>query len=252
VEWIYFEGGEPFLYYPLMLEGIKVARDLGFRTGVVTNAYWATSEQDAELWLRPLWELGVSDLSISDDSFHYAEEKDNPSRKALSLSRKRGKPASTICIEKPSVVGEIPRRRQKGAPVTGGGVMFRGRAVEKLTKGQPARSWTNFTECPYENLADPGRVHVDSFGNVHLCQGLIMGNMWKEPLSRLVKEYKGDSHPICGPLLSGGPAALARRFGFTPRHRYVDACHLCYSVRLALIERFPQWLAPRQVYGLET
>lgn len=252
VEWIYFEGGEPFLYYPLMLEGIKLARDLGFRTGVVTNAYWATSERDAELWLRPFWELGVSDLSISDDSFHYAEERENPARKALSLSRRRGKPASTICIEKPSVAGKLRRRQEKGAPVTGGGVMFRGRAVEKLAKGQPTRSWTNFTECPYENLADPGRVHVDSFGNVHLCQGLSMGNMWERPLSSLVKGYKGDSHPICGPLLNGGPTALARRFGFSPRRGYVDACHFCYSARLALIERFPQWLAPRQVYGLDT
>lgn len=31
---IYFEGGEPFLFYPLMLEGIKIARGMGFKTGL--------------------------------------------------------------------------------------------------------------------------------------------------------------------------------------------------------------------------
>ncbi|MCK4723487.1 MAG: radical SAM protein, partial [Dehalococcoidia bacterium] len=51
IEIVYFEGGEPFLFYPLMVEGIRIARDVGFKTGVVTNSYWATSEEDAELWL---------------------------------------------------------------------------------------------------------------------------------------------------------------------------------------------------------
>jgi len=32
----------------------------------------------------------------------------------------------------------------------------------------------------------------------------------------------------------------------------VDACHLCYRTRQALLERFPEYLAPRQVYGLES
>ncbi len=32
---------------------------------------------------------------------------------------------------------------------------------------------------------------------------------------------------------------------------YADACHFCYSMRLALLERFPRCLAPRLIYGLE-
>ncbi len=49
VERVYFEGGEPFLFYPLMIEGVRIARDKGFTTGVLTNSYWATSAKDAEL-----------------------------------------------------------------------------------------------------------------------------------------------------------------------------------------------------------
>ena len=251
IKWVYFEGGEPFLFYPLMLEGIKIARSMGFKVGVVTNAYYATSEEDAELWLTPLCKLGISDLSISDDSFHYEEEKDNLAKRALVAAKRLGMPVDSICIEKPTVEADIDKEQNKGAPVIGGGAMFRGRAVEKLVEGLPRRRWEEFTECPYEDLKEPERVHLDPYGNVHLCQGLSMGNMWKTPLSMLVKNYNADSHPICGPLVRGGPALLAKEYNVKHEDKYVDACHFCYLVRLALLDKFPKYLAPRQVYGLE-
>ena len=39
---------------------VRIARDNGFEVGIVTNAYWATTEEDAELWLKPLHELGIA------------------------------------------------------------------------------------------------------------------------------------------------------------------------------------------------
>ena len=251
IEWIYFEGGEPFLFYPLMLEGIKIARSMGFKVGVVTNGYYATSEEDAELWLKSLCELGISNLSISNDPFHYEDEKENPAKRALNAAKKLNMPAAEICIETPTVKTGVDKEQGKGEPVIGGSTMFRGRAVEKLVEGLPQRWWEEFTECPYEDLESPKRVHLDSYGNVHLCQGLSMGNMWETPLSRMVRNYDADSHPICRPLVRGGPALLAKEYEVKHEDRYVDACHFCYFVRLALLDRFPQYLTPRQVYGLE-
>lgn len=251
IEWIYFEGGEPFLFYPLMLEGIKLASDIGFKVGVVTNAYFATSEEDAELWLKPLYKLGISALSVSDDSFHYEEEKDNPAKRTLAAARKLGMPVGSICIKKPTVEVGIDKVQSKGKPVIGGGAMFRGRAVEKLVEGLPRRPWEEFIECPYEDLREPKRVHLDPYGNIHLCQGLSMGNMWKIPLSMLVKNYNADAHPICRSLVKGGPVLLAKEYDVKHEEKYVDACHFCYLLRLSLIDKFPQYLAPRQVYGLE-
>ena len=46
IEWIYFEGGEPFLYYPLLLESLRLARSRNLKTGIVTNCYWATAGED--------------------------------------------------------------------------------------------------------------------------------------------------------------------------------------------------------------
>ncbi len=251
IEWVYFEGGESFLFYPLLLEGIRMARDLGLKTGIVTNCYWATSVEDAELWLKPLHELGVSDLSVSDDSFHNDEGQDNPAQLARAAAERLGMPVDSICIEEP-FVEELIEEQNRGEPVVGGSVRFRGRAVDKLAEGLPGRPGKVFTECPYEDLLTPKRVHVDPFGNVHICQGLSIGNMWETPFSAIVDNYRVGEHPICGPLADGGPFRLSEEYGIKSDAGYIDACHLCYLVRLELIDRFPEHLSPKQVYGLES
>ncbi len=237
---VYFEGGEPFLFYPLLLAGIRLARRLGFEAGIVTNAYWATSPADARLWLRPLKRLKVADLSLSDDALHGSESPDSPPRLARVAAEEMAIPGSIISIGPPTP--DDP---------TGGGVMFKGRAAERLTGGLPTRHWSDFRECPHEDLASPKRVHLDSYGNVHLCQGVLMGNLWERPLARLVQEFRPLEDPVLGPLLAGGPAALVRAYALPHEAGYVDACHLCYRARQQLRERFPQSLAPPLVYGVE-
>ena len=116
IESICFEGGEPFMFYPLMLEGIKLAHDFGFKTGVVTNAYFATSAEDARLWLQPLKELGIGDLSLSDDAYHYGKAEDNPPKRALACARELDIPVMSICIEEPAV-SEVPFPGHNGSQV---------------------------------------------------------------------------------------------------------------------------------------
>ncbi|MFZ5979293.1 MAG: radical SAM protein [Candidatus Zixiibacteriota bacterium] len=247
---VYFEGGEPFLYYPLMLEGMRQAYHQGLKIGIVSNAYWANSVEDAQIWLREISKLRLSDLSLSDDSFHYSGTDISPAKLALTAARRLGLPSGTITIEKPCVKPGEENGQGEGKPVIGGNVLFKGRAAEKLTEGLPRRSWTELTSCPHEDLLAPERVHVDCFGHVHICQGLSMGNMWVTPLSVLVKNYNADDHPICGPLVKGGPAELARQYELEHEDSYVDECHFCYEMRKTLLDRFPEHLAPRQVYGL--
>ncbi|MFX1324375.1 MAG: radical SAM protein, partial [Promethearchaeota archaeon] len=224
VEWIYFEGGEPFLYYPIMIEGIKFAKQKGFKVGVVTNSYWATCVKDAEVWLKPFSELGIDDLSISDDTFHYEDEKNSLSKVAKKAADNLKLHSMTICIEEPTVKQE----QEKGEPVVSGGAMFKGRAVENLIEGLPKKSWEEMKECPYEDFKGLGRIHVDSFGNAHICQGLSIGNIWETPLSELIANYNAETHPICGPLIKGGPTQLVKEYNVEHEGFYVDECHLCY------------------------
>ena len=82
------------------------------------------------------------------------------------------------------------------------------------------------------------------------CQGLSIGNMWKTPFSAIVDNYRVGEHPICGPLAEGGPFRLSEEYDIKSDDGYIDACHLCYLVRLELIDRFPDCLSPKQVYGV--
>jgi hypothetical protein len=151
-----------------------------------------------------------------------------------------------FCIEKPVVVENGERH---GAPVVGGDVSFRGRAVEKLAAGLPRRHFACFTKCTDEELAQPRRVHLDPFGNVFVCQGVSIGNLRAGTLSEIMRDYRPTEHPLVGPLLRGGPAELARVYGLPEGDLYVSGCHLCYLVRQRLLDRFPEYLCPGQVYG---
>ena len=129
-------------------------------------------------------------------------------------------------------------------------VMYRGRAVEKLAERADGHPWEGFDSCPHEDLRKPGRIHLDPLGNLHICQGISIGNLFEKPLKQICEEYDPDAHPVCGPLLAGGPAALVTEYHLNHRSHYADACHLCYEARTALRTRFPDLLAPDQMYGV--
>ncbi len=247
VKMVYFEGGEPTLYYPLLLESVKRAHQLGLDVGIVSNAYGALTEEDARLWLEPLAEAGLRVLSVSDDQFHYGDHRETPAGIARKVGEQMGLTAFPISIDPPEMLE--PPVGEKGASLIGGGAKFRGRAADKLTEGLPTHPWRQFQECPYEDLVTPSRVHVDPYGYIHICQGISIGNFWKEPLSKIMGEYHPKNHPICGPLHRRGPAGLIEELGLTPEDRYVDECHACFSLRRELLDKYPEQLAPRQVYG---
>jgi hypothetical protein len=244
---MYFEGGEPFLYYATLLAGVRLAKEAGFEVGIVTNGYWATSVDDAVEWLRPLAEW-ISDLSVSSDEYHYDELLSKQARHARTAADRLRIPIGVISIAQPdageaaTAVGQLPESES--------GVMYRGRAAQKLSVNVPHFPWSLFTTCPYEDLRDPGRVHVDPLGNLQLCQGIVIGNLYQTPLQEICEGYDPDLHPIAGPLLRGGPIELVRRYGVSHRETYADACQLCYEVRCDLRARFPEILTPDQVYGV--
>ena len=251
VEWIFFEGGEATLYYPLLLESVRRASLKGFKVGLVTNAYGANSYNDALLWLKPLKEAGLTEISLSNDAFHFGDKTENQATIAASAANDLGMHISSIKIELPIASQNFTHDGEKGAPVIGGGVKFRGRAVEKLLSGLPVKPWNDFRRCPYENLENPSRVHVDPYGHVHICQGVSMGNMFEVSLSKIVREYDAQLHPFCGPLIKGGPSELSRALRIIHEEEYVDECHFCYSIRKRAMDRFPAYLAPKQVYGVK-
>ncbi len=235
---IYFEGGEPFLYYPILVESVKLAHRLGFKTGIVTNGYWANSEDDAVEWLKPFKGI-VSDLSISSDLYHYEQKLSRQSQNIKAAAGRLGIPVGVLSIAQP-----------EDEASSDGKIMYRGRAAKKLSGKTAQHDWEQFTACPYEDLENPRRVHVDAFGNLHVCQGISIGNLFKVSLKEICNSYKPHEHPIIGPLLEKGPVGLAAHYKIRHKPEYADACHLCYESRRRLLKKFASYLCPGQMYGV--
>jgi MoaA/NifB/PqqE/SkfB family radical SAM enzyme len=241
---IYFEGGEPFLYYGTLVKAVHRAADMGFSVGIVSNAYWAGSILDAEEWLRPF--VGrLEDLTVSSDLFHGDEDLGENPQNAIAAAKMLGIPTGMIHVAQPGAEST----QSHGQIQDQSAVMYRGRAAKKLVSRATMHPWEGFDSCPHEDLREPGRVHLDPFGNLHLCQGLVIGNLFEKPLKQICEDYEADAHPICEPLLSGGPAALVSEYKLPHDSDYADACHLCYEARTKLRTRFPEILGPDQMYG---
>jgi len=247
VEWIYFEGGEPFLYYATLLRGVQVAARLGFQVGIVSNGYWATDLQDALEYLRPFVDL-VQDLSISSDLYHSSECLSTQVKHICAAAGKLGIPMQIIHVAPPHL--ENVACAVGPWPAGTSAVLYRGRAAERLSGRAKHHPWTQFTACTHEDLREPGRVHIDPLGNVHICQGIVLGNVFLIPLRHICRTYHPETHAITGPLLLGGPTELVRHYHLPHKAQYADACHLCYEARKALRKRFPEILQPSQMYGV--
>ena len=87
IEWIYFEGGEAFLFYAILKSGVLRAKEQGFKVGIVSNAYWANSENDALEWLPD----SLASLSTSSASR-------SPKRRTYQALRARFRPVSRPCF----------------------------------------------------------------------------------------------------------------------------------------------------------
>lgn len=228
------EGGEPFLFPETLLEAVRECARRGYEVGVLTNGFWATSDETAQATLQPLVDVGMKSLSVSTDEYHAAYVPPEYAERAIRVAQELGIRAGKM---------ETPFER----------VMFRGRAAKRLAplKVETVR-WEECSRCPRESLADPRRVHLDVYGSLHICQGVVIGNIKERSLSETMETFEAASHPIVGPLVEGGPTALARKaqeHGFQPEATYADECHLCYAAREFLRPLYPDVLRPDEMYG---
>lgn len=247
VESVYFEGGEPTLAYPIVLAAAAHARRRGLEWGMVSNCFWATSVEDAKVWLAPFVELGISDLSLSSYAYFVEDADEDRLRNAALAAQELGLPMAVLevgaaaCLDIPGLcLGEDV-----------GEIMCKGRAAVELAPGRAARSPETLVTCPFEDFAEPGRAHLGCDGELQLCQGISAGNVFATGLAAVLEGYDPARRPVVAEIAAGGPWALSQAYGHAPeRTLYADECHLCYETRSALRERFPDVLTPAQCYGL--
>jgi hypothetical protein len=267
---IHIAGGEPMMYYPKMLKICQAANEQGFAPHFIeTNASWCVNDKVTRKRYEELKNAGLKGVYISADIYHQAFV--SPTRRfrayvlAVEIFGRENVSAGDISLE--SLVeyrkigldeGLLKEYAQNHPP------KLTGRAGEELASFVPNRSldslaldhlWSSASEnegCLPE--FDPERmweIHVDPYGNIQTCCGIILGDIYKKPLMEYMKDGFSADNDLIKMICERGPFGyldLAIQLGYKPENGYPQKCNLCWEVRKFLRHYFPETFGPAEIY----
>jgi hypothetical protein len=94
-------------------------------------------------------------------------------------------------------------------------------------------------------------IHIDPYGNVQTCCGIIAGNARENSLEEMMGNgFAGNE--IVRIVREKGPFGLldlATGLGYEAKEGYPQKCNLCWEVRKFLRPHYPDILGPDEIYG---
>jgi hypothetical protein len=268
LSWITFHGGEPFLFYKTLKRCVQIAHKLGQKDiAVITNGYWGGNQTNARTKLQELKKAGLTSTCFSVDAFHQEFVPFRSVHTAINAARAIGFDKIVVTSQ---FLGSVDSRKPfnykteeylarlhlpEDFRIDRHPLIIEGRATDQLANSLRCKARNSIEKCvlPYwagETLKDPKTIEIDFQGNVTICPGLCIGNAKTESLSKIIREYDYDQHPIIRLLVEGGPRKLLELPEATIRDGfgYVSDCHLCYETRRQLKAGLPELLAPEGCY----
>ena len=233
---VHLTGGEPFLHFDLLLEGTRIAAELGITVYLETSAAWCTDEEKAVAHFRALKEAGLQAVLISCSPFH-AER--IPAIRTIRAAR--------------AAIHTFGAHRilWQGFGVISGGRS--GYALGHLAPKRPAAAFAH--ENCAGTLLYARHSHFDLYGNYlpGFCGGLAVGD-WRD-LGQVLDDFQTERYPpLIEVLIKRGPYGLMKlareEHGYAPcKEGYTGKCHLCVDVRRHLVETGDfEELRPRGFY----
>jgi hypothetical protein len=251
---LHFAGGEPFLYFPQMLELCAHARSSGFASTVVTNGFWAKKPERAKGMFRRLADAGMFSVELSTDIFHQEHIPIVIIRQAIQVLKSTGLSiVLRVVTTRRHTVSDTMRQFSTddldGIEVLGSPAVPMGRALLEVQDEEFYRSVDGARGC-CERLLN---LTVRSDGSVFPCcagseenPSLALGNLSDAPLDALVR--RAELNLTIKRLIHSGPASffdLLRTVGLGHKIRpsYTNICHACTELFgddevVAVINRF--------------
>jgi MoaA/NifB/PqqE/SkfB family radical SAM enzyme len=217
VKSVVFTGGEAFLEYSSLVEGISLCEECGLESSVVTNGFWALDSHIARQKLIGL--KGLKTLNVSTDSFHQEFVPANRIRNIIESCHELGIRCGvrvSYLNDQVSEIGMI-KEQLKGLEglytISAMPVAPFGRAATLKDKCQTYAYETNGVPCC--GADDPV---IDANGDVKFCPGglfshpgnslIKVGNIYDETLGKIKKSI--DLNPIVHMLRLRGPSGLVQ------------------------------------------
>ena len=266
---IHIAGGEAMLFYPELIEICRRADREGVAPHFIeTNATFASSDDLTRRRLEELKRNGVKGLLISADPFH--QERCPPENyyrcfhTAVEVFGRENVAAGDFDMPTLVEFQAISRDQQRLADyVRRHPPMLVGRAGNELARFLPKRPVTELlddmwhggggrADCSLEFTPETmWELHIDPYGNIQTCCGIILGNAKETPLPELMASGFLGRSPIIDAVYHEGPAGLlklAETLGYVRKDGYPQKCGLCWEVRQYLRPHFPDVLGPDEVY----
>jgi len=268
---IHFSGGEPFLNFELLTEGIRMAKELDIPSIFVeTNSVWATNEDVTREKLNTLKNQGMNGILVSVNPFFVEHVPFDRVKRAAKISYEIF--GSNTIIYQPEFFYEFNEMGLSGtlpfdAYIAGKSKVELTQKVEFFIGGRAPYKLESYGLFPHfpanlimnipcnTSLIRSWHNHFDNYGNFQpgFCGGISLGN-WNE-LNQLVEEgVELDDKPILKYLIEDDFRNLleyAKNKGYSERKNgYLSKCHLCTDIRkfLAKQKNYKE-LQPRAFYA---
>ncbi len=241
-----FVGGEPFLFYKLMLRiAAYVHRHYHCDLNVTTNASWAKTANQTEKLLDPLHALGLRWLMVSLDSYHLEYGTFECVAYCLARAQELGINAAAQVIARRGAPGVVEYKSMLREQIDVERVRWIESPCSALGNAQTMLEDDDLEwhEDVPEGGCNAGEIlNIQPDGGIKPCCGaglmaprLSLGNARRESLAGAV--WRAEADPIINSLIAEqGPRGLARslreagRGDLVERHApFTDACHACHS-----------------------
>ncbi len=268
---VHIAGGEAMMYWSTLREVCEQAAAAGVPPHFIeTNASWCRERDEVAERLRILQDCGVAGLLISADPYHQVFVLPERRRMAYEVAVETfGRPnvlASDLSLEQLQDLREIGRDPWRLAEhVRRSAPRLVGRAGEELAEHLPDRPledlagdamWHAADAAPHchseFDAAEMWEMHIDPYGNLQTCCGIVVGNVDRTPLAELITAGFEHVNDLVGLVAQRGPYAyleLAQAKGYQPLPAYKQKCHLCWETRKFLRPFYPETFGPAEIYG---
>ena len=238
---VHFAGGEPFLYYPSMLELAAHAYGSGFVCSLVTNGFWSRNKKRAFAMFENLILVGLGRVELSTDIFHQEQLPIEAVRDAIEILRKLQIPITLrVVTTRKHPVSETLQRLGPdyldGLEIVGSPVIPLGRAAVAVPEDELYLSVDGVAGCCSTLL----NLTVRSDGSVYPCcagseenPSLSLGNLSTASIVTIVG--RAELNLTIKRLIHSGPKAfypVLEKAGLTEKmsSSYTNICHLCSSL----------------------
>ncbi len=234
-----------------------------------TNASWCVADELTRERYKELREAGARGVLISCDPYHLASVPPRFFQRARRIALEVFGHGNVIASAPSSAELERMARIGRSQTLLGDYTkehppMLVGRAGGELARFMPHRP---IEDLRYDKLwhEDPSsdescrsefdpnemwEIHIDPYGNIQTCCGIILADAHETPLPDLMKTGFGNNE-IARIVQEEGPFGLLRlavKLGYDPRDGYPQKCNLCWEVRRYLRPYFPGILGPNEIY----